>query len=123
MIAGYPPFENLDRGSMAYLGGTAAVYKKPEWVPGMPNLFGILGYFTWRSAYWSMQLTMKNRIQLGWSWLFNAAMGRDLTRFGKHSAPAARDLTRTESGREKPPMPALKNARAAKIQLDRSLSG
>lgn len=85
----YPDFQNLDRGSLAYLGGTAAVYKKPAWLGPFPNLFGILGFFTWRSAYWSMQLSWRNRILLGWSWVFNYVFGRDLTRVGAQSSPAA----------------------------------
>ena len=29
----YPPFKNVDRGSMAYLGGSSAIYKMPGEIP------------------------------------------------------------------------------------------
>lgn len=64
------------------------MYKKPNFLPEFfPNLFGFVGYFTWKSAYWSMQLTMRNRVQLTWAWLFNGVFGRELTRMGKESTP------------------------------------
>ena len=53
----------------------------------LPNFTGILGYFTWKSAYWSLQLSMRNRFMLTWNWFFNFWFGRDLTRAGRYSNP------------------------------------
>lgn len=80
-------FVNSDRGVLAYLGGTAAVYKAPG---PIPNLIGCLGWFTWRSAYWSMQLSMRNRCHLAWNWCSNMVFGRDLNRVGMCSDPVNR---------------------------------
>lgn len=93
----YPPFEHNNKGVLAYLGGTTAVYGAPK---GLPKLTGFLGYFTWRSAYWSMQLSMRNRVMLAWNWTSNAMFGRDLTRVGRYSTPVpkAEPMERSVSG-------------------------
>jgi len=79
-------FKNADRGTLAYIGGTSALYKVPGFLP-LPNFTGLLGWFTWRSAYWSMQLSLRNKAMLAWNWCANWAFGRDLTRVGRHSSP------------------------------------
>jgi len=84
----YPFFEQHDKGAMAYLGGTSAVYKVPAEASQIVQFIsGRLGYFTWRSVYWSMQLSWRNRIFLGWNWISNFLLGRHLTRVGKRSSP------------------------------------
>lgn len=83
-----PGFMNQDRGTLAYIGGTAALYRAPS---PLPNITGVLGWFTWKSAYWSMQLSWRNRAMLTVNWFMNFAFGRDLTRVGTGmSAPGSR---------------------------------
>eukprot|EP00391_Amoebophrya_sp_Ameob2_P004037 CAMPEP_0179004922 /NCGR_PEP_ID=MMETSP0795-20121207/13596_1 /TAXON_ID=88552 /ORGANISM="Amoebophrya sp., Strain Ameob2" /LENGTH=568 /DNA_ID=CAMNT_0020699283 /DNA_START=529 /DNA_END=2235 /DNA_ORIENTATION=+ len=89
---GLPVFKHVDRGMLAYVGGTAALYRAPN---PFPNLTGMIGYFTWRSAYWSMQLSMRNRMLLASDWFQRALFGRDVTRIGTHSNPT--DVARTKS--------------------------
>ncbi|CAD7955537.1 unnamed protein product [Amoebophrya sp. A25] len=79
-------FAHVDKGTLAYIGGTSALYRVPGFLP-LPNLTGVLGWFTWRSAYWSMQLTWRNKAMLAWNWIANFLFGRDLTRIGRHSTP------------------------------------
>ncbi|CAD7961462.1 unnamed protein product [Amoebophrya sp. A120] len=77
-------FQHVDRGMLAYVGGTSALYRAPN---PFPHLTGMVGYFTWRSAYWSMQLSMRNRLLLASDWMQRAVFGRDLTRLGLASDP------------------------------------
>lgn len=94
-------FVNVDRGTLAYLGGTSALYRVPSGLP-LPNLTGLLGWFTWRSAYWSMQLSVRNKAMLAWNWVSNYIFGRDLTRVGKHSSPVEFQVERkVSSGKRK----------------------
>jgi len=72
---------------MAYLGGTSAIMKTPGI---LPNLTGRLGWFSWRSVYWTLQLTMRNRVNLTYSWVTIYFFGRDLNRVGDYSHPVAR---------------------------------
>jgi len=81
------PFQNTDKGVMAYLGGTSAIMKTPGI---LPNLTGRLGWFSWRSVYWTLQLTMRNRVNLTFSWVTVYFFGRDLNRVGDYSHPVVR---------------------------------
>ncbi|CAD7971721.1 unnamed protein product [Amoebophrya sp. A25] len=83
------PFRHVDKGTLAYVGGTNALYRSPS--KFLPNLTGKIGYFTWRSAYWSMQLSMRNRMLLAADWSKRLVFGRDLTRLGEASAPKHTD--------------------------------
>ncbi|CAD7967020.1 unnamed protein product [Amoebophrya sp. A120] len=98
-------FEFKDKGTLAYLGGTSALYRVPSNLP-VPHLRGLLGWFTWRSAYWSMQLSIRNKFMLAWNWISNYVFGRDLTRVGRHSSPVEFLLDRKVSSGKKKRNPA-----------------
>jgi len=89
------PFRNTDKGVMAYLGGTSAIMKTPGF---LPNLTGRIGWFSWRSVYWALQLTMRNRVNLTYSWVCNYFFGRDLNRVGDYSHPVNRKKSGPEAG-------------------------
>jgi len=75
-------FQSL--GMMAYIGGFNAVMSK---IPGVPNITGLLAFLGWRSVYWSLQLSMRNRVMIATDWMRTIVFGRDLTRFGPPSMP------------------------------------
>jgi len=71
-------------GMMAYLGGFNAIMSK---LPFLKNITGFLAFLGWRSVYWSLQLSLRNRFMLSTDWLRTLVFGRDLTRFGPPSRP------------------------------------
>merc|ERR1719193_74002 len=75
------PFKFINLGMMANLGGSGAVIKAPV----IQRITGYLGYLSWRSAYWSMQLSIRNRFMLASDWFGTMAFGRDLMRKGSIS--------------------------------------
>ena len=89
-------FNNM--GVMAYIGGDRAVMDMHEegwWRvarkiipnPVMERLGGFIAFLGWRSVYWGMQLSMRNRYLLLTDWMKSALFGRDLTRHNKPSRP------------------------------------
>jgi len=83
---GYPskPFKFHSLGMMAYLGGHNALMSH---LPGIDKLTGFLAFLSWRSCYWGLQLSMRNRYMLATDWIRTILFGRDLTRFGPASKP------------------------------------
>mmetsp|Transcript_9671 Transcript_9671/g.21578 ORF Transcript_9671/g.21578 Transcript_9671/m.21578 type:complete len:480 (-) Transcript_9671:79-1518(-) len=81
------PFVFKSLGMMAYLGGYNALLAK---LPGLSNLSisGFLAFLGWRSVYWTLQLSLRNRFMLATDWLRTLLFGRDLTRFGPKSRPS-----------------------------------
>lgn len=75
-------FQSL--GMMAYVGGFNAIMSK---IPGVPNITGFLAFLGWRSVYWSLQLSIRNRFMIATDWVRTIVFGRDLTRFGPPSMP------------------------------------
>lgn len=75
------PFQFNNMGMMANLGGLGAVIKAPV----INRLTGFLAWVSWRSAYWSMQLSIRNRFMLATDWLGTSVFGRDLMRKGSIS--------------------------------------
>lgn len=78
------PFVFKSLGMMANLGGYTGLMTG---IPGMANLSGFLAFLGWRSVYWSLQLSFRNRFMLSTDWLRTLIFGRDLTRFGPPSVP------------------------------------
>jgi len=75
-------FQSL--GMMTFLGSNTALMAK---LPGLDKLTGFFAFLAWRSVYWSLQLSMRNRFMLSTDWLRTLIWGRDLTRFGDKSGP------------------------------------
>lgn len=90
-------FKFYSLGVMAYIGGGKAAifhenkawYKVREMCPEkwMERFGGIIAFIGWRSVYWSMQLSIRNRYLILNEWLRTAIFGRDLTRHNKPSKP------------------------------------
>ncbi|KAF8075047.1 hypothetical protein FPV67DRAFT_1475820 [Lyophyllum atratum] len=74
------PFEFKNFGSLAYIGDWKAIYDRPGTEGFMSKEGGRLAWLLWRSAYFTMTLSLKNRSVL---FLFpiDGIFGRDLTRF------------------------------------------
>ncbi|EGO01244.1 NDE1, mitochondrial external NADH dehydrogenase [Serpula lacrymans var. lacrymans S7.3] len=76
------PFEFLDLGSMAYLGDWKAIYDRSGADTGIKTKeSGRLAWLLWRSAYFTMTLSLRNKILVPMYWFMNWIFGRDLTRF------------------------------------------
>eukprot|EP00928_Gymnodinium_smaydae_P053740 TRINITY_DN37667_c0_g1_i1.p1 TRINITY_DN37667_c0_g1~~TRINITY_DN37667_c0_g1_i1.p1 ORF type:complete len:480 (-),score=101.45 TRINITY_DN37667_c0_g1_i1:39-1385(-) len=78
------PFVFKSLGVMAYLGGFNSIMTG---LPMAPTIRGFIAFLGWRSVYWSLQLSLRNRFMLSTDWLRTLIFGRDLTRFGPPSVP------------------------------------
>jgi NADH dehydrogenase FAD-containing subunit len=79
----YPKaFEFHNQGSMAYIGDWKAIYDRSsaETGPKMKES-GRMAWLLWRSAYFTMTLSWRNKILVAVYWFMNWIFGRDLTRF------------------------------------------
>jgi len=95
-----PQFEYKDKGKMAYIGGgegvvemTMSSEKKSSpsgeldysfWralhgAVGEPRIAGQSGFMIWRSVYFSMLLSAKNRVAIAGDWARTFLFGRDIT--------------------------------------------
>ncbi|KAJ2922120.1 hypothetical protein H1R20_g14971, partial [Candolleomyces eurysporus] len=79
------PFEFHNQGSLAYIGSWKAIYDRPS-APGEEQGFmsketGRVAWLLWRSAYFTMTLSWRNKILVPTYWFMNWIFGRDLTRF------------------------------------------
>ncbi|KAF8843478.1 NDE1, mitochondrial external NADH dehydrogenase [Paxillus ammoniavirescens] len=76
------PFEFYNQGSMAYLGDWKAIYDRSTAETGIKTKeSGRLAWLLWRSAYFTMTLSIRNKILVPTYWFLNWIFGRDLTRF------------------------------------------
>jgi len=75
-------FQSL--GMMAYLGSSDAIMSQ---LPVIKHVTGLFAYIGWRSVYWSLQLSTRNRYMVLLDWFRTIVWGRDLTRFGQPSTP------------------------------------
>lgn len=62
----------------AYIGGGSAVQ---EWGSSKIPLSGLTAAFLWRTAYWTMQGSVRNILMVPFDWFKSWCFGRDLTRF------------------------------------------
>jgi len=85
-------FKYNDKGKMAYIGGGEGVVEvasKPDvdyafWralhgAVGEPRITGGPGFLVWRSVYFSMLLSARNRMSIGYDWLRTYIFGRDVS--------------------------------------------
>ncbi|KAN0094554.1 hypothetical protein V8E55_002841 [Tylopilus felleus] len=77
------PFEFHNLGSMAYLGDWKAIYDRSTAETGFKTKeSGRLAWLLWRSAYFTMTLSVRNKILVPTYWCVSRwIFGRDLTRF------------------------------------------
>ncbi|KAA1471917.1 FAD/NAD-P-binding domain-containing protein [Dentipellis sp. KUC8613] len=76
------PFEFHNQGTLAYLGDWKAIYDRSQAASGPKNKeTGRLAWLLWRSAYFTMTLSLRNKILIPTYWFLNWIFGRDLTRF------------------------------------------
>jgi len=79
-----PLFKFQSLGMMCYLGSTNALMAS---LPGVDKMTGFLAFLGWRSVYWGLQMSLRNRYMLATDWTQTLLFGRDLTRFGRQSRP------------------------------------
>jgi len=75
------PFEFMNLGNLAYIGDWKAIYDRPGADGFLSKQGGRLAWLLWRSAYFTMSLSVKNRVLVPFYWFLNWIFGRDLTRF------------------------------------------
>lgn len=76
------PFAFHNAGSLAYLGDWQAVYDRSHAESGPKTMeTGRVAWLLWRSAYFTMTLSLKNKILVPTYWFMNWIFGRDLSRF------------------------------------------
>lgn len=76
------PFEFHNQGSLAYLGDWKAIYDRSNAESGIKaRETGRLAWLLWRSAYFTMTLSLRNKILVPTYWFLNWIFGRDLSRF------------------------------------------
>jgi len=76
------PFEFHNQGSLAYLGDWKAIYDASNAESGIRGKeTGRLAWLLWRSAYFTMTLSVRNKILVPTYWFLNWIFGRDLSRF------------------------------------------
>ncbi|KAF7439955.1 hypothetical protein PC9H_000292 [Pleurotus ostreatus] len=76
------PFEFHNQGSLAYIGNWKAIYDRSGTGNNVMNKeTGRLAWLLWRSAYFTMTLSVRNKILVPTYWFLNWIFGRDLTRF------------------------------------------
>jgi NADH dehydrogenase FAD-containing subunit len=75
---GYEPtFHYNHAGSMAYVGGEAAVIDSP--VFGVST--GLLTYVMWKGAYWGKSVSIRMKVGMAFDWCRSWFLGRDTSRF------------------------------------------
>eukprot|EP01114_Cavostelium_apophysatum_P018332 TRINITY_DN5656_c0_g1_i2.p1 TRINITY_DN5656_c0_g1~~TRINITY_DN5656_c0_g1_i2.p1 ORF type:complete len:389 (+),score=112.15 TRINITY_DN5656_c0_g1_i2:811-1977(+) len=70
------PFKYKHLGNFAYIGGNRATLEVGVW-----RLNGFGAYTIWRGAYWSMQHSFRNQVNLSFDWSRSFLFGRDTSRF------------------------------------------
>ncbi|THV05715.1 FAD/NAD(P)-binding domain-containing protein [Dendrothele bispora CBS 962.96] len=78
------PFAFHNQGSLAYIGNWKAIYERPEGKEkGQPfsQEYGRVAWLLWRSAYFTMTLSVRNKILVPFYWFLTWIFGRDITRF------------------------------------------
>ncbi|KZT23831.1 FAD/NAD-P-binding domain-containing protein [Neolentinus lepideus HHB14362 ss-1] len=76
------PFEFNNMGSLAYIGNWKALYDRSKAQSGPKTVkTGTLAWLLWRSAYFTMTLSVRNKVLIPTYWFLNWLLGRDLSRF------------------------------------------
>merc|ERR1711988_585263 len=72
-----PAFEYDHQGSMAYVGGEAAVIESP--IFGVSS--GLLTYMMWKGVYWGKSISLTMKVNMAFDWMKVQCLGRDISRF------------------------------------------
>ncbi|KAJ7777915.1 FAD/NAD-P-binding domain-containing protein [Mycena maculata] len=76
------PFKFENQGSLAYIGDWKAIYDNSGKNDKIINKeSGRVAWLLWRSAYFTMTLSWRNKILVPTYWFLNWIFGRDITRF------------------------------------------
>ncbi|KZT63442.1 FAD/NAD(P)-binding domain-containing protein [Daedalea quercina L-15889] len=75
------PFRFHNAGSLAYVGDWQAVYDRTRAEKAKGKEAGRFAWLLWRSAYFTMTLSWKNKILVPTYWFMNWIFGRDISRF------------------------------------------
>ncbi|KAJ7135458.1 NDE1, mitochondrial external NADH dehydrogenase [Mycena crocata] len=75
------PFKFENQGSLAYLGDWKAIYDNSGKDKIVSKESGRVAWLLWRSAYFTMTLSWRNKILVPTYWFLNWIFGRDITRF------------------------------------------
>ncbi|KAI9011010.1 pyridine nucleotide-disulfide oxidoreductase-domain-containing protein [Phycomyces nitens] len=73
-------FEFKNRGMMAYIGSSEALVDMSS-VHQLAKKSGHLPWLLWRSAYFSMSMSLRNRMLIPYHWFLTWCFGRDISRF------------------------------------------
>ncbi len=46
-----------------------------------PSIAGLWAFLLWRAAYWTMQVSVKNKVLICMYWIKTLLFGRDISRF------------------------------------------
>jgi len=65
------PFEFHNQGSLAYIGNWKAIYDRSDAETGLKRETGRLAWLLWRSAYFTMTLSWRNKILVPTYWFLN----------------------------------------------------
>lgn len=76
-----PPFQFLNLGLLAYLGGNEALTQVQIGDFPLFSYFGSIAFVLWRSVYLVKQVATRNRILVTFDWIKSSIFGRDMTRF------------------------------------------
>ena len=71
-----PEFRYRHLGNFAYVGGESAVLDLGKG----HNVGDFGGFFLWRSAYLSKQVSLRTRVLLAWNWTKTILFGRDISK-------------------------------------------
>eukprot|EP00288_Rhodomonas_lens_P008258 CAMPEP_0177739360 /NCGR_PEP_ID=MMETSP0484_2-20121128/26984_1 /TAXON_ID=354590 /ORGANISM="Rhodomonas lens, Strain RHODO" /LENGTH=665 /DNA_ID=CAMNT_0019253417 /DNA_START=98 /DNA_END=2098 /DNA_ORIENTATION=+ len=74
------PFQFLNLGILAYTGGDNAL-AEIDVAGSKIQSTGSAGWFLWRSAYFSKQVSLRNQLMVMFDWVKTNIFGRDLTRY------------------------------------------
>lgn len=85
-VSDLPPFRYQHLGSMASVGEWKGVFDSPSFDAGdthidAPKVQGFLAFLLWRSAYWTKQVSLVNKILIPMYWFKCMIFGRDISRF------------------------------------------
>jgi NADH dehydrogenase/NADH:ubiquinone reductase (non-electrogenic) len=80
------PFRYQHFGSMASVGQWKGVFDSPSFDVGdshyqAPPVQGFLAFVLWRSAYWTKQVSLVNKMLIPMYWFKSMLFGRDISRF------------------------------------------
>lgn len=76
------PFKYAHLGSMASVGEWKGVYDSPS-MGGVQEggVTGLTAFLLWRAAYWTKQVSLRNKILIPMYWFKTLIFGRDIARF------------------------------------------